>query len=92
MRFGIAIPQIFPSGIIEPEAIINWLVKAEELGYDSGWVQEQVLGTVATLDPIPLLSYAAAVTRRIKLGTSVMLTALRNAAPLAKSLASLEVG
>ena len=90
MRFGIAIPQIFPSGVIEPETIAHWLAKAEALGYDSAWVQEQVLGTIATLDPIPLLSYAAAVTQRMKLGTSVMLTGLRNPVLLAKSLATLD--
>ena len=90
LRFGIAIPQIFPSGEIDPAAIARWLVKAESLGYYGGWVQEQPLGTVATLDPIPLLSFAAAVTSRIKLGTSVMLTVLRNPVPLAKSLASLD--
>ena len=90
MRFGIAIPQIFPSGVIEPGTIAQWLAKAEALGYDSGWVQEQVLGTAATLDPIPLLSYAAAVTQHMKLGTSVMLTVLRNPVTLAKSLASLD--
>ena len=90
LRFGIAIPQIFPSGKIEPDTIARWLAKAEALGYYGGWVQEQVFGTVATLDPIPLLSYAAALTSRIKLGTSVMLTVLRNPAPLAKSLASLD--
>ena len=90
LSFGIAIPQIFPSGRIEPDTIARWLAKAEVLGYYGGWVQEQVFGTVATLDPIPLLSYAAALTSRIKLGTSVMLTVLRNPVPLAKSLASLD--
>ena len=90
LRFGIAIPQIFPSGKIEPATIASWLVKAEALGYYGAWVQEQVLGTVATLDPIPLLTYAAALTSRIKLGTSVMLTMLRNPVLLAKSLASLD--
>ena len=90
LRFGIAIPQIFPSGKIEPATIARWFAKAEALGYYGGWVQEQVLGTVATLDPIPLLSYAAALTSRMKLGTSVMLTVLRNPVPLAKSLASLD--
>ena len=53
-------------------------------------MQEQVLGTIVTLDPIPLLSYAAAVTQRMKLGTSVMLTILRNPVPLAKTLATLD--
>lgn len=90
MKIGIAIPQIFPSSVVEPQAIARWLAKAESLGYYGGWVQEQVLGNVATLDPIPLLSYAAALTSRMKLGTSVMLTVLRNPVTLAKSLASLD--
>jgi probable F420-dependent oxidoreductase len=90
LRFGIAIPQVFPGGVIDPAAIARWLVKAESLGYYGGWTQEQVLGTVAALDPVPLLSYAAALTSRMKLGTSVLLTALRNPAPLAKSLATLD--
>jgi alkanesulfonate monooxygenase SsuD/methylene tetrahydromethanopterin reductase-like flavin-dependent oxidoreductase (luciferase family) len=90
LKFGIAIPQIFPSGVVEPPAIARWLAKAESLGYYGALVQEQVLGTVATLDPIPLLSYAAAITSRLKLGTSVMLTVLRNPVTLAKSLASLD--
>jgi len=37
-----------------------------------------------------LLSYAAAVTNRMKLGTPVMLNVLRNPVPLANSLASLD--
>ena len=90
LRFGIAIPQVFPGGVIDPAAIARWLVKAESLGYYGGWTQEQVLGTVAALDPVPLLSYAAALTSRMKLGTSVLLTALRNPVPLAKSLATLD--
>ncbi|MDP7085585.1 MAG: LLM class flavin-dependent oxidoreductase [Dehalococcoidia bacterium] len=90
LRFGISIPQIFPDGVIDPAAIARWLVKAESLGYYGAWTQEQVLGAVAALDPVPLLSYAAALTSCIKLGTSVLLTALRNPVPLAKSLATLD--
>jgi probable F420-dependent oxidoreductase len=90
LRFGISIPQIFTDGVIDPAAIARWLAKAESLGYYGGWTQEQVLGTVAALDPVPLLSYAAALTSRMKLGTSVLLTALRNPVPLAKSLATLD--
>jgi len=90
VQFGIAIPQIFLDGVVDPHRIAAWLVKAESLGYYGGFVQEQVLGSVTTLDPIPLLSFAAAVTNRIKLGTSVMLTVLRNPITLAKSLATLD--
>ena len=36
---------------MDKELISRWLVKAEALGYYGAWVQEQVLGTIAALDP-----------------------------------------
>ena len=38
IKFGIAIPQIFPSGVVEPPAIARCLAKAESLGYYGAWV------------------------------------------------------
>ena len=90
MKFGISIPQVFPTGDVDPSLISDFMVKAESLGYDSAWVQERMYGGLPSLHPIALLSYAAAVTSRIKLGTAVMLPTLRGPVPLAKSLASLD--
>ncbi len=90
LQFGIAIPQMFSTGEIDLSAISRFLAKVESLGYHSGWVQERMLGGMPSLEPISLLSYAAAFTSRLRLGTSVMLTALRNPIPLAKSLATLD--
>jgi probable F420-dependent oxidoreductase len=64
--------------------------KVETLPYDSLWVQEQIVGDVPILEPVALLTYAAALTSRLRLGTSVMLTVLRNPVQLAKSLSSLD--
>jgi probable F420-dependent oxidoreductase len=63
---------------------------AETLGYDSLWVQESIVGPVPVLEPLSLLTYAAALTSRLRLGTSVMLTVLRNPVQLAKLVASLD--
>ena len=90
MKFGIAIPQAFPSGQIDLSIISGAVKQAEALGYESCWVQERVVGGLPTLDPIPLLSYAAAHCTRVRLGTSVMLTALRNPINLAKAVATLD--
>ena len=90
LGFGIAIPQVFPTGEIDLSLISDFLSRTESLGYHSGWVQERVIGGLPTLDVIPLLSYAAAHTSRLELGTSVMLTALQSPVPLAKSLATLD--
>ena len=86
---GIAIPQSFASSI-NVELIREFLARAEELGYDSLWVQEQIISDSAILEPVVLLTYAAALTSKPRLGTSVLLTVIRNPVQLAKSLASLD--
>ena len=87
---GIAIPQTFSSSPVNMQLIREFLHKAETLGYDSLWVQEQILGDYPILEPVSLLTYAAALTSRLRLGVSVLLTVLRNPVQLAKSLSSLD--
>jgi probable F420-dependent oxidoreductase len=85
---GIAIPQT--SAPADVGFIRNFLGRAEALGYDSVWVQEQILGDSPMLEPITLLTYAAALTSRVRLGTSVILPITRNPIHLAKALSSLD--
>lgn len=87
---GIAIPQDFIGRPVHMQMIRNYVQKAETLPYDSLWVQEQIVGDVPILEPVALLTYVAALTSRLRLGTSVMLTVLRNPVQLAKSLSSLD--
>ncbi len=87
---GIAIPQSFTDSPVDVRFIRDFLRKAEELEYESLWAQEQIIGDVAILEPVTLLTYAAALTSRVRLGTSVLLTVIRNPVQLAKSLASLD--
>jgi probable F420-dependent oxidoreductase len=88
---GIAIPQDFIDGPLDTAGLQAFLSRAEALGYESAWVQEQIVGAVPILEPLTLLSYAAALTRTLRLGTSVLLTVLRNPVQLAKSLTSLDL-
>jgi probable F420-dependent oxidoreductase len=53
-------------------------------------VQEQIISDAPILEPITLLTYAAALTTKLRLGTSVLLTVIRNPVQLAKSLSSLD--
>ncbi len=87
---GIAIPQSFIGAPIDVKLVREFLPRAEALGYDSLWVQEQIIGDVPILEPVTLLTYAAALTSKARLGTSVLLTVIRNPVQLAKSLASLD--
>jgi probable F420-dependent oxidoreductase len=90
VRCGIAMPQDFIDGALNVDALQAYLSRAESLGYDSVWVQEQIVGTVPILEPVTLLTYAAACTRTVRLGTSVMVFNLRNPLQLAKSLTTLD--
>jgi probable F420-dependent oxidoreductase len=87
---AIAIPQTFPGRPVDPRLIRQHLERAEALGYHSAWVVENILGGIPSLAPVELLTYAAAVTQRLKLGSAVLLTALRSPVHLAKGLATLD--
>ena len=89
-KFGVAIPQKFPDGVVDTRYITEFLTIVEALGYDSAWVGEGVFGRVPNLEPIPLLSYAAALTSRLKLGVSALTFPFWNPIFLAKAVASLD--
>ena len=88
VRVAAGIPQAWTTGGIDRPRIRRFLERAEALGFESAWVVEQVLGTLPCLEPVQLLSWAAALTSRIRLGTAVLLTPLRSPVHLAKSLAT----
>src|SRR5689334_19458955 len=75
---GIELPQVFFDGPVDMAHIRNFATRAETLGYDSLWLQERIIGDFVMLEPVTLLSYVAAITTKLKLGTSVMLLPLRN--------------
>lgn len=88
VKFGIAIPQGFGEEPVDRDLIETFLKRADVLGYDSLWVQEVI--DAALLEPVSLLTYAAALTQRIRLGSAILLTALRNPLQLAKILSTLD--
>jgi probable F420-dependent oxidoreductase len=88
---GIELPQVFFDGPADMEHIRKFATRAETLGYDSLWLQERIIGDFIMLEPVTLLSYVAAITTKLKLGTSVMLLPLRNPVQLAKAYATLDV-
>ncbi len=90
MKFAIAIPQFYGDGEFDPAAFRSYLARAEELGFDSGWTQEGVLGVSPQISPIEAMTYAAACTDRMRLGCVVFVSTLHSPVHLAKSLSSLD--
>jgi alkanesulfonate monooxygenase SsuD/methylene tetrahydromethanopterin reductase-like flavin-dependent oxidoreductase (luciferase family) len=66
--------------------------RAEDLGFESVWVVDQLIaGTgVPILDSLTSLAAAAAVTRRVRLGVGVLIVPLRPVAWIAKQVATLQ--
>jgi probable F420-dependent oxidoreductase len=90
MRFAIAIPQFFADGEFDPVAFAAYLTRAEELGFESAWTQEQTLGSWPQLSPIETMTFAAACTSRLRLGCAVFVSTLHSPVHLARSLATLD--
>ena len=87
---GMAIPQIFTGRSVDMGLVRDFVARAEALDYHSLWVQEQIIGDTSSLEPIGLLSYVAAITENIRLGTAVVIATTRNPVLLAKELSTLD--
>jgi alkanesulfonate monooxygenase SsuD/methylene tetrahydromethanopterin reductase-like flavin-dependent oxidoreductase (luciferase family) len=96
MRVGIHLPQIGRKA--GPESIRRAAVQAEELGFDDVWTSEHIILPDGAMyppspifyDPVLALTWAAAYTKRVGLGTSVLVLPMRHPLPLAKELATLQ--
>lgn len=94
MEIGLHLPQFQH----DPALLTRIARRAEEAGYASLWVSDHVLtpaqhaavqvGTL--LEPVATLAFVAAVTRRIRLATSVLVLPYRSPIVLAKELATLD--
>lgn len=90
MRFAISIPQLYGDGEFDPVAFRDYCVRVEQLGFESAWTQEAVLGASPQLGPLETMTYAAACTQRLRLGCAVFVSTLHTPAHLAKSIATLD--
>jgi probable F420-dependent oxidoreductase len=86
IRIGFAPAPATPPGRAELTALALGL---EREGFDSLWVSERATGPAG--DPVVTLTYAAALTSRIKFGTAVMALPGRPPALVAQELATLDL-
>ena len=96
MKFGVWLPNC--RHLATPEIIRRTAAHAEELGYDSVWVSDHVVVPRANIpnfgetvfDPLVTLGVVAGATRRVQLGTTVLIIPYRNAVVTAKMVSSLD--
>lgn len=97
MKLGVFLPSYLLPGSEREHAsqIRRFAVRAEELGFDSVFITDHLLTAgrfyrVSWTEPLLTLSHVAAVTSRIKLGTSVLVLPTHNPVVLAKEIATLQ--
>ena len=78
----------FPSD--DPEHLWKYVDTCEELDLDSIWMSDRIVSPLMNMEPVVALSFAAARTKNLKFGTSVLALPLRNPTILAKELATLD--
>ena len=94
MKLGIHLPHAGEQAT--PALIKRHAMRAEALGFEDVWVSEHIIvprkqfpRSPLFYDPVVTLSYAAAVTQRVRLGTTVLVLPMRHPLPFAKELSSL---
>ncbi len=80
----------WPFGPSGPEMLWDWVDQAESSDVDSVWLTDRIVSSKLNLEPIVALSFIAARTKRMLIGTSVLALPLRNPTILAKELATLD--
>ncbi|MCH8296798.1 MAG: LLM class flavin-dependent oxidoreductase [Chloroflexi bacterium] len=75
----------------KPRVELNWQMAetAERIGYDSVWVGDSITSK-PRLEPLAVMAALAARTHRVKIGTAVMLNALRHPVHLAHAIATID--
>ncbi len=90
VTFGINIGAPYAEKMPDPRWLCDVVEEVEELGFDAMWVSDHILLHKDVHDSLVFLSAFAARTRRIALGTSVLLLPLRHPTIVAKSFSILD--
>jgi alkanesulfonate monooxygenase SsuD/methylene tetrahydromethanopterin reductase-like flavin-dependent oxidoreductase (luciferase family) len=93
MRTGILIPTrgVVMESARRPPVELCWTMArhADQAGYDAVWVGDSIVAK-PRLDAVTTLAYLAGITTRVRLGTAVLLPALRHPVVLANEIANVD--
>lgn len=84
-------PEAIQVGLTFAADYLHELPRVEELGYDSVWTSEHILFYGPTVDATVTLGAFAALTRRVAIGTAILLLPLRHPTITAKAIATADI-
>src|SRR5881394_2231786 len=90
-QFGVLIPtrEAIMSGRPETAPLVTMAERAEAAGFDSVWIGDSITARPRH-EPLTLMAAVAARTKRVSVGTAVLLPALRNPVVLAHVVGTLD--
>lgn len=88
-KLGLILPTNWGTEPPPTRTLMQFSSRAEELGFDSLWIIDRLLHEYGVPHPFVMLSYAAAATERIGLGTGVVLVSVRHPVEVAQAAATL---
>jgi len=93
MRIGVLVPTrgVVMESARRPPVEECWAMarQADAAGYDAIWVGDSIVAK-PRLEPLTTLAYLAGITTRVRLGTAVLLPALRHPVVLAHQIANVD--
>ena len=91
VEFGVLIPtrEVVMSGRPQTAPLLAMAERAEAAGFDSVWIGDSITARPRH-EPLTLMAAIAARTRRVRLGTGVLLPALRPPVVLAHVVGTLD--
>ncbi len=93
LKDQISVGMSLPHRALEPIdmcAVDTVVLRADTLGFSDLWVTENTLDRAFCFDPVAILAYAAAITRRIRLGVAVAVLPVHHPGHLAHQFATLD--
>ncbi len=88
MKVGMTVGTNY-GGVPTPESFFHYVDRVEEAGFDSLWVGDHIAWTNPTLEALTTLACYVARTKRVTIGTSVLIMPLRQPVVLAKMLGTM---
>src|SRR5919106_1412969 len=85
---NIGLAFVNPAPLVKPDYVVTFAKKCEQMGLHSLWTIDRI--AYDNLEPLTILASAAAVTQKIRLGTSVLLGNTRHPSHVAKIIATID--
>lgn len=90
ISIGIHVPSVSVSALADGATYAKYFKFVEDIGLDAVWVEDRIFHSAHLADSLTLLTWAAANTDRIQLGTAVTVLNIRQAPVLARQISTLQ--